>query len=132
MRRFFYTLLGKSFLAILFASFGQIHEAASQINPPGYERQRQIQQAMLNTPILDRDTITVIDTTLIFDPNTYEEETKIIISKYSLRDYCKAFLGIQDPDILLDRKPHKIVDPRTYEDMIILLNEAGKLDTIPK
>ena len=87
---------------------------------------------MANTPVLDRDTITVVDTTMIFDPNTYESEVKIITSKYSLRDYCKAFLGINDPDILLDRKPHTIVDPKTYEDLIIRLNDSGKLDTIPK
>lgn len=132
MRKLSATTIGGSLLAILFAFFVQINEGVSQISPPGYEREMQMRQALLNTPILDRDTITVIDTTLIFDPSTYEEETKIIVSKYSLRDYCKAYLGIQDPDILLDRKPHKIVDPRTYEDMIIRLNEAGKLDTIPK
>ena len=87
---------------------------------------------MANIPVLDRDSITVVDTTEIFDPNTYESQVQVITSKYSLREYCKAFLGINDPDMLLDRKPHTIVDPRTYEDMIIRLNESGKLDTIPK
>ena len=128
-------LLSKFFLIpvlTLVIMFISNQDVLGQIRPPGYDREVQIRQAMANIPVLDRDTITVVDTTVIFDPNTYESETKIITSKYSLRDYCKVFLGMNDPDILLDRKPHTIVDPKTYEDLIIRLNEAGKLDTIPK
>ena len=121
-----------SSVAALFAFFTNFNEGNAQIKPPGNEREVQKRQAMLNTPILDRDTITIIDTTLIFDPATYQEEVKVITSKYSLRDYCKSILGMNDPDILLDRKPHTIVDPRTYEDITIILNESGKLETLPK
>jgi hypothetical protein len=39
---------------------------------------------------------------------------------------------MNDPDILMDHQPHTIIDPKTYEDMIIRLNPAGKIDTIPK
>jgi hypothetical protein len=91
-----------------------------------------MQKERESIPYLDRDSITVVDTAVIFDPTTYEEETKIIATTYSLRDYCKQFLGMHDPDILMDRQPHTIIDPKTYEDMIIRLNPSGKIDTIPK
>src|SRR4029078_5298261 len=102
-----------------------------QMPPPGYERAVKMQKERESIPSLDRDSITVVDTAVIFDPTTYEEETKIIVTTYSLRDYCKQFLGMNDPDILMDHQPHTIVDPKTYEDMIIRLNPAGKIDTIP-
>ena len=100
--------------------------------PPGYERAMKMKQEMENKPLLDRDSVTLVDTTEIFDPTTYESETKIIVTRYSLRDYCKAYLNMNDPDILLDHQQHTIVDPKTYEDMIIRLNASGKIDTIPK
>ena len=106
--------------------------AFSQMPPPGYERAMKMKQEMENKPLLDRDSVTLVDTTVIFDPSTYESETKIIVTRYSLRDYCKAYLNMNDPDILLDHQQHTIVDPKTYEDMIIRLNASGKIDTIPK
>jgi len=104
----------------------------SQMPPPGYDRAVKIQKERDNIPYLDRDSITVIDTAVIFDPTTYEEEVKIISTTYSLRYYCQQFLGMNNPDILMDHKPHTIVDPKTYEDMIIRMNQSGKIDTIPK
>ncbi len=105
--------------------------ADAQITPPGYEREMKMRASEPTLSQLDRDSIMVTDTVVIFDPTTYEETTTITNTNYSLRDYCKNFLGMQDPDILLDRKPHTIVDPRNYGDMIIRLNESGKIDTIP-
>jgi hypothetical protein len=81
---------------------------------------------------LERDSLTLVDTSMVFDPETYESEVIITRTRYSIKDYCKSFLGINDPDILLDRNPHTIIDPRTYEDLIIRLNSSGKIDTIPK
>lgn len=104
----------------------------SQMPPPGYERAMKMKQAQDAMPYLDRDSITVIDTAIIFDPTTYEEETKIISTTYSLREYCKQFLGMNNPDILMDHQPHTIIDPKTYEDMIIRLDPSGKIDTLPK
>lgn len=104
---------------------------SSQMPPPGYERAVKEQKERESIPYLDRDSIMVIDTAVIFDPTTYEEEVKIIATKYSLRYYCQQFLGMNNPDILLDHQPHTIVDPKTYEDMIIRLNQSGKIDTIP-
>ena len=103
----------------------------SQMPPPGYERAVKIQEEQKKMSPLDRDSIMIIDTVIVFDPATYEETTTITNTNYSLKYYCKEFLHMQDPDILLDRKPHKIVDPTTYEDLIIRLNESGKIDTIP-
>ena len=104
----------------------------SQINPPGYERELQMRAAEKVLSPMERDSITIIDTVAIFNPETYEETIQVITATYSLAEYCKTFLGMNNPDILLDGKPHTIVDPRTYEDMIIRLNPGGKIDTIPK
>ena len=100
----------------------------SQMPPPGYERAVKIQEEQKKLSPLDRDSIMIIDTVIVFDPTTYEETATITNTKYSLKYYCKEFLRMQDPDILLDRKPHTIVDPVTYEDLIIRLNESGKID----
>ncbi len=105
---------------------------SAQITPPGYDREMEMRAAMNNIPPLDRDSISIVDTVVIFNPETYEETTTIIKSTYSLREYCKTFLGMNNPDILLDGNPHTIVDPQTYEDLTIRLNPAGKIDTIPK
>lgn len=104
----------------------------AQIPPPGFEREMKMRAAQPTVSTLDRDSVTLVDTIVVFDPQTYEESTMVNISKYSIRDYCKSLLGMNDPDILLDRKEHTITDPKTYEDMVIRLNAAGKIDTIPK
>lgn len=112
--------------------FGIQQPLSAQIPPPGFEREMQMRSAQKTVSSLDRDSVTLVDTIVVFDPQTYEETTMINVSKYSLRDYCKSLLGINDPDILMDHKEHTITDPKTYEDMIIRLNSAGKIDTIPK
>ena len=106
--------------------------AFSQMPPPGYERAMKEKLAQDNIPKMDHDSVTMVDTAVIFDPVNYESETKIIVTRYSLRDYCRQFLGMNEPEILLDHQPHTILDPKTYEDMTIRLNSSGKIDTIPK
>jgi len=125
--QFLFVLLGLLLGIIFFPA-----PAFSQMPPPGYERAMKMKQEQESKPLLDRDSVTIVDTTEIFDPTTYESETKIIVARYSLRDYCKSFLGMNDPDILLDHQSHTIIDPKTYEDMVIRLNASGKIDTIPK
>jgi hypothetical protein len=120
-----------SILAVMMV-FWVMEPACGQMPPPGYERELQMRKARENIPVLDRDSITVVDTAVIFDPSTYESETKIITTRYSLRDYCKQFLGINDPDMLLDHQNHTIIDPKTYNDLTIRMNASGKIDTIPK
>jgi hypothetical protein len=105
---------------------------SAQMPPPGYERERLRMEERMKIQPLDRDSLTVIDTAVVFDPVNYESETIIVHTRYSLRDYCKNILGIQNPDMLLDGKPHKIVDPKTYGDLIIRLNPAGRIDTSPR
>ena len=90
-----------------------------------------MRQAQKDLSLLDRDSITVTDTVVIFDPATYEESITIVVTNYSLRDYCKNFLGMPNPDILLDGNQHTIVDPNNYGDLIIRMNPSGKIDTIP-
>ncbi len=113
---------------MLFISF----TAFSQIQPPGYEREMKMREAQKQLTLLDRDSITLVDTVVVFDPTTYEESTTITVTTYSLRDYCKNMLGMNDPDILLDNQQHTIIDPKNYGDLIIRLNPSGKIDTIPQ
>ena len=103
----------------------------AQMPPPGYDRAVKIREEQKKLSPLDRDSIMITDTVIIFDPATSEESTTVTNTKYSLKYYCKEFLRMPDPDILLDGNPHTIVDPRTYEDLIIRLNSSGKIDTIP-
>ena len=103
-----------------------------QMKPPGYEREMKMYKEQQNTTQLERDSVTLIDTISVFDPETSESTTQVIVTIYSIKDYCKNFLAISDPDILLDGKPHTVIDPRTYEDIVIRLNSSGKIDTIPQ
>lgn len=103
-----------------------------QMPPPGYERAIKMRDAEKAVNQLDRDSITVTDTIVVFDPTTYQETTTVTVTNYSLRDFCKNFLGMANPDILLDGAQHTIIDPKTYEEMIIRLNPNGLIDTIPK
>jgi hypothetical protein len=106
--------------------------AFSQITPPGYERELKMRAAQNNMSRLDRDSIHVIDTVAIFNPETYEETIQVIHAAYSIREYCKTFYGMNDPDILLDGNPHIIIDPKTYEDISIRLTPDGKIEVMPK
>lgn len=106
--------------------------AIGQIKPPGYEREMDKYKAARQISPLERDSVTLIDTIQVFDPETYESTINIIVTNYSIKDYCINFLAITDPDMLLDGKPHTVIDPRTYEDIVIRLNSSGKIDTIPK
>ena len=116
-------------LVFLFAFHCQ---SSAQMPPPGYERAMKMREEQMKISPLDRDSIALIDTVMVFDPTTYESETKIITSRLSVRDYCLRYLGMGNADILLDGQPHIIVDPKTFDEMTISLNQAGKIDTIPK
>ncbi len=91
-----------------------------------------MREAQKQLTLLDRDSITLVDTVVVFDPSTYEESTMITVTTYSLRDYCKNMLGMNDPDILLDNQQHTIIDPKNYGALIIRLNPSRKIDTIPQ
>lgn len=108
------------------------YSSNAQMPPPGYERAKKIQDDRNKLSAMDRDSVTLTDTITIFDPNTYEQEVRIVSYRISLREYCFRELGIGNPEILKDGNPHTIIDPRTYEDLTIRLNPAGKIDTIPK
>lgn len=110
----------------------QVFNASAQMPPPGFERAKKMQEERNKLSRLDRDSITMVDTVMVFDPETYESEVMIISSRRSLRDYCITVLGMANPEILLDGNPHTIIDPKTYEDLTIRLNASGKIDTIPK
>jgi hypothetical protein len=109
-----------------------VYNSSAQMPPPGYERAKKIQDERNKLARMDRDSVTLIDTIAIFDPETYEQEIRIVSSRISLRDYCTRYLGIGKPEMLEDGNPHTIIDPKTYEELTIRLNPTGKIDTIPK
>ncbi len=122
----------KQCISVLILLFAFHYQSSAQMPPPGYERAKKMQEEQMKVSILDRDSLTLIDTVEIFDPTTYESEIKIVNTRFSIREYCLKYLGIGNADILLDRNPHTVVDPKTYGDITIQLNASGKLDTIPK
>lgn len=105
--------------------------ANAQIPAPGAAREKKMMQDQTMKELsIDRDSVAITDTITVFDPETYTSTTTIAVTKYSIRDYCRNKLGMNDPSILMDYKPHTITDPRTYDDLIIQLLQSGKLDTI--
>jgi hypothetical protein len=104
--------------------------AIGQISPPGYERELKMREAEKQLSKLDRDSMMVTDTVIVFDPETYEQTTTVVNTNYSLRDFCKNILGMPDPDILLDGQPHTIVDPKDYGDMVVRLTSDGKIEIV--
>ena len=119
-------------VSAFFFVFAFHYQSVAQMPPPGYERAKKIQDEQMKVSLVDRDSVTLIDTVEIFDPNTYESEYKIINTRMSLRDYCLKYLGIGNAEMILDRRPHTVIDPKTYDEITIQLNAMGKLDTIPK
>lgn len=120
------------FVSMTLLTFMTTTSSYGQMPPPGYERAKQIEAERMGMSSLDRDSITMIDTIMVFDPETYESETRIVEHRISIRDYCTTLLGISDPEILKDHQPHTIIDPRTYDEITIRLRPEGKIDTIPK
>lgn len=103
--------------------------ATAQITPPGYEREVKMREAEKQLSKLDRDSMMVTDTVIVFNPETYEESIMVVNTNYSLRDFCKNVLGMSDPDILLDGQPHTIIDPKDYGDMVVRLSD-GKIEIV--
>ena len=121
------------FITVLICWFsGPADSAFGQIPPPGYDRAVKLEQDRLNKPPMDLDSVTLIDTVEIYDPEKSESDIQIMRTRYSIREYCHEILRIQNPDILLDHQPHTFIDPKTYNDIIIRLNQAGQIDTIPR
>ncbi len=104
--------------------------STAQITPPGYEREVKLREAEKQLSRLDRDSMMVTDTVIVFDPETYEQTITVVNTNYSLRDFCKNVLGMPDPDILLDGQPHTIIDPKDYGDMVVRLTPAGKIEIV--
>ena len=109
-----------------------IYTADAQMKPPGYERAVQYERERRAMPRLDRDSITIVDTIAVTDPVTNEESIQVITAVYSLRDYITITYAMNNPDILLDEQPHVIIDPATYEEIMIRLTPAGKIEVKPK
>ncbi len=117
------------FLLLLFA----IHyESVAQMQPPGYDRAKKLQDAQNKMLIIDRDSLTLIDTAMIFDPTTYESEVKVMEHRISIRDYCVTVLGMPNPEILMDGNAHTIIDKRTYDEITVRLKPGGGLDVSKK
>ncbi|MDX1478201.1 MAG: hypothetical protein R3301_10890 [Saprospiraceae bacterium] len=107
--------------------------AVAQIKAPGHDRDLETIKTMRANAVLDRDSVTLVDTIVLFDPDTYVQTTRIIKSTMSIRDYCTELLGYDSPDELLKGEVITITNPQTYQPMKIKWNPArSKIDTIPQ
>lgn len=106
-------------------------DVSGQMNPPGYERAVKMEMEKRNTPRLDRDSLTVVDTAIIYDPETYRDSMIVVSTTYSIRDYVRNFYALSDADILLDGQPHVIIDPNTFEEIMIRLTPDNKIEVRP-
>lgn len=112
-------------MSMLFA----IHyDGSAQMQPPGYDRAKKMQDERNKMLIIDRDSMTLIDTAVIYDPDTYESEVRVMEHRISIRDYCVTVLGMPNPEILMDGNPHTIIDKRTYDEIMVRLKPGGGLD----
>ena len=104
---------------------------SAQITPPGYEREMAEMKGQKRGNILDQDSIIVVEKFAITDMETGVDKMQVSRTKMSLRYYCIKWLGIQDPNVLLNGQPMKIVNPETYDEMMVQLNkQTHQIDTI--
>jgi hypothetical protein len=105
----------------------------AQIRPPGYEREVEERRERMKTSILDQDSVTVIDTITLFDPETFRDTMMIVTSNISWRDYMTLRLGIQNPDQLLNGIPFSVTDLQSYRQMVVRWNATEtRIDTISR
>ena len=126
------SLMYKWMTLVFVLMFVNSFTSSAQMPPPGFERAKKMEEERMKMMSIDRDTMTLIDTVMIYDPETYETETRIVEHRISIRDYCVTILGMSNPEVLMDGQPHTIIDPRTYEDLTIRLTPKGTLEVIPK
>ena len=85
----------------------------------------------MRTNVLDKDSVTIVDTITLYDPETFRDTVRVVYSSLSWREYMTLRLGIQNPDQLLNGAPYTLTDLRTYGKLVVRWNpSASKLDTI--
>ena len=108
-----------------------LSSTAQNLPGPGAERDMEKIKEMQRGSVLRKDTIEIVDRISIVDPETGAEKVQVIINAYSVYDYCRLLLGINDPDQLLNGQPMTITDPTDYQEMTILWNASeSRIDTI--
>ena len=126
--------MNKSFrkLLITTAMAGVVCFAANaQMPGPGAQRDMDRIKEMQRGSVLRKDSVKLIDVITVVDPESGGEEQQVVVSTYSIFDYCQQLLGMNDPDVLLKGMPVQITDPNTYEPIVIQWNpSAAKVDTI--
>ena len=117
-------------VAILSVSFA-VCGSAQNLPGPGAERDMEKIRDMQRGSVLRKDSVMIIDRISVVDPETGAEKTQVIINAYSVYDYCRLLLGINDPDQLLNGQPMTITDPANYQEMTVRWNASeSKIDTI--
>jgi hypothetical protein len=105
--------------------------AGAQMPGPGAERDMNRIKEMQRGSVLRKDSVKLTDIITVVDPETGGQEEQVVISTYSIFDYCQQLLGMNDPDVLLKGMPVQITDPNTYQPMVIQWNPtAAKVDTV--
>jgi len=103
----------------------------AQMDGPGAKRDFDRIQELKRGSVLQQDTVVMRDTIMLYDPETFVETMQIVVSKYSVFDYCKDILGISNPNDLLDGQEMTIANPETYDPLTVRWNAStGKIDTI--
>jgi len=104
---------------------------SAQLPGPGAKRDMERIEAIKKGSVLRKDSVKLTDVISIVDPETGSTEEQVVVSTYSIYDYCRQLLGMNDPDILLKGMPVEITNPETYEPMVILWNPSeAKIDTV--
>ena len=105
--------------------------ATAQMPGPGAKRDMERIRALQKESVLHADSVRLTDRVTVVDPETGIEEVRVVVSVYSVYDYCQQLLGINSPDKLLDGQPMEITDPSTYETMKVRWNASeSRIDTI--
>ena len=110
---------------------GLISDAHAQMPGPFHEEEQKALREMQKNSVLTQDSVVMVDTVELYDPDTFEKEVRIIRENVSIWDYCIGYLGIDNPNILLDGSTIEVTDPRTYEPLRVRWNHnTQKIDTI--
>ena len=120
-------------LLIVLLIIGATICSSAQMPGPGAKRDMEKIRAMQKESVLHADSVRLTDRVMVVDPETGAAAEQVVVSVYSVYDYCQQLLGINSPDKLLDGQPMEITDPATYQTITIRWNASeARIDTIPQ
>ncbi len=122
----------KAILFLIFSAF-LTSPILAQMPGPGAKRDMEKIRELEKQSVLRNDSVRITDRVTVVDPITGAANEQVVISVYSIYDYCQQLLGISSPDKLLNGEPMQITDPLTYEPIKVRWNAGeSRIDTIPQ